>query len=88
MLCALTRAVSPAISRCELTHLDRAPVDHARAVIQHSAYEQALATLNIQEVMWESGYNDDKSFRNVFKKYAGISPAEYRSKYNREMALI
>ena len=39
---ALTRAVPPSIDRCELTHLDRTPIDYARAVAQHDAYEQAL----------------------------------------------
>jgi dimethylargininase len=40
---ALTRAVSPRIAECELTHLERVPIDSAKAVAQHSAYEQALA---------------------------------------------
>lgn len=35
--------MSPAIARCELTHLERAPIDYARAVQQHAAYESALA---------------------------------------------
>jgi dimethylargininase len=39
---ALTRAVSPAISACELTHLSRTPIDVARAIEQHRAYENAL----------------------------------------------
>ena len=42
MLLALTRSVSPAISECELTHLARSPIDYARAVAQHGAYEDAL----------------------------------------------
>lgn len=41
---AVTRGVSPAISRCELTHLLRAPIDHGRACAQHAAYEAALAS--------------------------------------------
>src|SRR5215210_2533237 len=40
---AFTRAVSPRIAECQLTHLDRVPIDPARAVEQHAAYEQALA---------------------------------------------
>ena len=40
---ALTREVSPAIARCELTHLPRAPVDVGVARAQHRAYEQCLA---------------------------------------------
>jgi dimethylargininase len=39
---ALTRDVSPAIERCELTHLSRAPIDLARARAQHDGYEAAL----------------------------------------------
>jgi len=39
---AITRAVSPAIASCELTHLARAPIDVERAREQHRAYEQAL----------------------------------------------
>jgi dimethylargininase len=42
---ALTREVSPALSGCELTHLDRVPIDVARAVAQHAAYERALQAL-------------------------------------------
>ena len=40
---AFTRAVSPRIAECQLTHLDRVPIDPAKAVDQHAAYEQALA---------------------------------------------
>ena len=39
---AFTRAVSPRIAECALTHLDRNPIDAARAARQHAAYEQAL----------------------------------------------
>lgn len=39
---AITRSVSRSIERCELTHLARAPIDYARAVAQHRAYERAL----------------------------------------------
>lgn len=39
---ALTRDVSDAIVRCELTHRDREPIDVARARAQHDAYEDAL----------------------------------------------
>jgi len=42
---ALTREVSPSIVDCELTHLERAPIDLARAVEQHIRYEKALAGL-------------------------------------------
>jgi dimethylargininase len=43
MLLAVTRPVSEALSRCELTHLARAPIDVDLARAQHGAYERALA---------------------------------------------
>ena len=47
-LLALTRALSPRIVECELTHLDRDPIDVARAEAQHAAYEAALRTLGCE----------------------------------------
>lgn len=44
------------------------------------------STLNITQVMYNVGYNDDKAFRKTFKKYTGLSPLAYRRKFNREMA--
>jgi dimethylargininase len=40
---AFTRAVPASITRCELTHLAREPIDAGRAAAQHDAYEAALA---------------------------------------------
>lgn len=39
---AFTRAVSPRLAECELTHLERAPIEAGKAAAQHAAYEQAL----------------------------------------------
>lgn len=38
---------------------------------------------NINEVMFDVGYADTKAFRTMFKKVTGLSPIEYRNKYNR-----
>jgi transcriptional regulator GlxA family with amidase domain len=40
---------------------------------------------NVSEVMYDVGYADTKAFRTIFKKIAGLSPLEYRNKYNREV---
>jgi len=45
MRIAITRGVSPAIERCQLTHLPRAAIDLGRARSQHSAYEECLELL-------------------------------------------
>jgi len=34
--------------------------------------------------MYEVGYSDVKAFREVFKKITGMSPIEYKEKYNKE----
>jgi len=45
MLTAITRAVSPAIVRCELSFLERQPIDLSKANAQHRAYEELLEKL-------------------------------------------
>ena len=45
MRLAITRDISPAIARCELTHLARQPIDLDRARAQHGEYEQCLRAL-------------------------------------------
>jgi transcriptional regulator GlxA family with amidase domain len=42
---------------------------------------------NVNEVMYTVGYSDTKAFRTTFKKITGISPLEYRNKYNRVAAV-
>ena len=42
---ALTRAVSPAMADCELTHVPRVPIDLDLAVRQHATYERVLEGL-------------------------------------------
>ena len=45
MLLACTRAVSPTLADCQLTHLERQPLDVARAVQEHADYEAVLSRL-------------------------------------------
>ncbi|TVP98482.1 MAG: helix-turn-helix domain-containing protein [Balneolaceae bacterium] len=35
----------------------------------------------VHEVMYDVGYNDPKSFRDLFRNHTGMSPADYRSKF-------
>jgi len=39
---------------------------------------------NINEVMYDVGYTDTKAFRTMFKKITGLTPIEYRNKYNKQ----
>jgi dimethylargininase len=50
MLTAITRPVSPAIVNCELSFIDRQPIDLATAQKQHHAYEKLLAKLGARVI--------------------------------------
>jgi dimethylargininase len=50
MLTAITRSVSPAISACELTFLERNPIDYTRAAEQHRGYEDCIRALGLRVV--------------------------------------
>jgi transcriptional regulator GlxA family with amidase domain len=43
---------------------------------------------NINEVMYEVGYSDTKAFRTTFRKITGLSPIEYRNKYNKHAVAV
>ena len=33
------------------------------------------------EIMYKVGYNDDRSFRRLFKEHTGLAPKHYRNKF-------
>lgn len=61
------------------------PIEYAQRVKIESA-KKALETSRktINEVMYEVGYSDVKAFREVFRKITGMSPLEYRNRYNKD----
>lgn len=50
---ALTNSPSPLLEQCELTHLDRTPIDHAVALRQHRAYQEMLRACGAEVVALE-----------------------------------
>ncbi|MBT8190638.1 MAG: helix-turn-helix transcriptional regulator [Saprospiraceae bacterium] len=69
-----------ATSNTPLEYIQRVRIEAAKKSLESS-------TKTILEVMYSIGYNDDKAFRNTFRKFTGLSPKAYQKKYNREMAL-
>ena len=49
-------------------------IEAARRQLESSRY-------HINEVMYAVGYNDNKAFRTTFKKITGLSPLEYRNRF-------
>ncbi|MCJ0742688.1 GlxA family transcriptional regulator [Pedobacter montanisoli] len=60
------------------------PLEYAQRV-KIEAAKKAFETnrKTVHEVMYDVGYSDAKAFREVFRKNTGMSPLEYREKYNR-----
>jgi len=59
------------------------PVEYIQRV-KIEAAKKSLETgrKNVSEVMYDVGYSDVKAFRSVFKKVTGLSPVEYKNKFN------
>ncbi|GAB4568257.1 MAG: hydrolase [Anaerolineales bacterium] len=50
MTIAITRKVSPRFNECEITHIERTPIDLTLARAQHDAYVRTLAELGCQVI--------------------------------------
>ena len=60
------------------------PLEFIRSIkMKHAALMLKQQTATIQDVMWTVGYNDHKSFSQVFRATYGMSPSEYQRE-NRE----
>ncbi|MFT4523099.1 MAG: transcriptional regulator GlxA family with amidase domain [Bacteroidia bacterium] len=73
------RRFKKATSNTPLEYIQRVKIEAAKKSLESSFQ-------SVQEVMYASGYIDVKAFRNTFRKYTGLSPSDYRRKYNREIA--
>lgn len=57
-----------------------------RVKIEAAKKQLETGRRNVNEVMFKVGYNDVKAFRELFKKITGLSPVDYRNKYNKSAA--
>lgn len=67
MWTAITREVSPALAACELSFVERSPIDVARAQAQHAAYCRALEALGCEVIRLpaESAFADSVFVEDV-----------------------
>ncbi len=73
------RRFKKATGNTPLEYIQRVKIEFAKKQLERTSK-------TILEVMYDTGYNDDKAFRKTFRKYSGMSPKEYQKKYNREIA--
>lgn len=71
----LMRRFKKATQNTPFEYLRRVRIEAAKKLLERTSK-------NVTEAMLEVGYSDSKAFRSVFKKYTGISPLDYRNKYN------
>ncbi|MCB9208551.1 MAG: helix-turn-helix domain-containing protein [Ignavibacteriales bacterium] len=53
-----------------------------RVKVEAAKVELEKGRKTVSEIMYDVGYTDSKSFRDVFKKFAGMSPVDYRNRFN------
>jgi transcriptional regulator GlxA family with amidase domain len=59
------------------------PVEYIQRVKIEAAKKHFETSLkNVNEVMYDVGYSDTKAFRTMFKKITGLSPLDYKNRYN------
>lgn len=74
---SLDRRFIKATGNTPIEYIQRVKIELAKKQLEKSRK-------TIQEVMYEAGYSDLRAFRDVFKKVTGLSPLEYKVKYNKE----
>jgi YesN/AraC family two-component response regulator len=75
----MERRFKKATSNTVVEYIQRVKIEAAKKNLE-------TGRKNINEVMYEVGYSDTKAFRTIFKKITGLSPVEYKQKYNRAEA--
>lgn len=68
------RRFKQATQETPLSYLQRIRIEYAKGKLERS-------TQSINNIMWSSGYEDLSSFRQLFKRYTGLTPKEYRYKF-------
>ncbi|HEY0066773.1 MAG TPA: helix-turn-helix domain-containing protein [Flavisolibacter sp.] len=74
----LERRFKKATCNTVVEYIQRVKIEAAKMSLESSRE-------NVNEVMYNVGYTDPKAFRITFKRITGLSPVQYRSKYNREI---
>ena len=75
----LERRFKKATANTVVEYIQRVKIEAAKMSLESSKE-------NVNEVMYNVGYTDPKAFRTTFKKITGLSPVQYRNRYNRELA--
>lgn len=74
------RRFKKATNNTPVEYIQRVKIEAAKKLFENSHK-------NVAEVMYEIGYNDPKAFRAIFKRVTGLSPIDYRNRYNKQASV-
>lgn len=69
------RRFKQATDETPLSYLQRIRVEHAKRRLEKT-------TEPINQIIWSIGYEDISSFRQLFKRFTGVTPKDYRQKFS------
>jgi len=58
-----------------------------RVKVEATKKQLEIGRKSVNEIMYSVGYADLQTYRDIFKKITGMTPVEYRNKYNKEVEL-
>ena len=74
----LERRFKKATANTVVEYIQRVKIEAAKMNLENTRD-------SVNEVMYNVGYTDTKAFRSTFKRITGLSPIEYKNKYQREL---
>lgn len=70
------RRFKEATGNTPIEYIQRVRIEAAKRLLE-------TTSRSVEEVIYQTGYRDGKSFRTLFKKFTGCLPSEYRGRYGR-----
>ncbi|WP_293789266.1 GlxA family transcriptional regulator [uncultured Pedobacter sp.] len=70
----IVRRFKQVIGITPIEYLQQTRIEAAKKLLEQTAQQMT-------EVIYNSGYNDPKAFRKVFRKSVGMTPSQYRDKF-------
>lgn len=70
------RRFKSATGRTPVEYLQNMRIEHARNLLE-------TTNAPVSEITWAVGYEDINTFRKLFRRFSGLSPSQYRERFNR-----
>ncbi|MBU1568165.1 MAG: helix-turn-helix domain-containing protein [Proteobacteria bacterium] len=75
------RRFKSATGRTPLEYLQNMRIEHARNLLETTSSP-------VSEITWSVGYEDINTFRKLFRRSVGLTPNQYRERFNRSLPVM